>query len=49
MDHLGVNVQEWLNDEKAKVFSLEDKHSCVDGFNEELQGDIDVDINLDDL
>lgn len=26
-DHLYVNIQDWLNDEKIEVLSPEDKHS----------------------
>lgn len=44
-----MNLQDWLNDQKAEVFSLEHKHLGVGEFHEEFQGDMDVDIDLDDF
>lgn len=49
MDCLNVNLMEWLNDEKAEVFNPEEKHSSVCECNEELQGDMDVGIVMDNL
>lgn len=32
IDHLGMNLHNWLNDEKVEVRSPEDEHSSVYGF-----------------
>lgn len=49
MDHLGVNLPEWLKDEQDEVCSPKDKLSSVGEVHEKLQSDMDFGIKMDDL
>lgn len=49
MDNLGANLSEWLEDEQDEVCSSEDNLYGVGEAHEELQGDIDIGIDIDDL
>lgn len=49
MDHIGVNVHQWLLDEQVNVCTPDDKLSCVGEVMEDLHVEGEFEINLNEL
>ena len=49
MDHLGVNVHQWILDEKAEVCTPEDKFSGIGEVIEDLHAETEIGIELDEV
>lgn len=47
MDHLGVNVHQWILEKQVEICSSLDELSSVNKFHEEVQGGMDMDGGID--